>query len=401
MFKSLPPVGTPITIKDITESLKFYFSKGFCKEKFEKRIRDYLQVKYVFLISSGRAGFTLILKALSQLADKNKNTVVIPAYTCFSVPSAIVRAGLKIKLCDIDLKTLDFDYEELRRIDYSDVLCIVPSNLFGLPSNLPRICEMAKCNNIFVVDDAAQAFGAKIERRYCGTFGDVGFFSLGRGKNITTLGGGVIVTNSDRIASSIEKYSSELPETGLLKDIGFFIKTLLYAAFLHPHLYWFPEKLPFLQLGASKFDPNFKIRKFSRFQSALGLSQMKKLDDFNRKRKEAANLIRKGIRDNESISYPLPIKNSDPVYLRFPLIFKDESLRSKLFKILSDSGLGVSTMYPKSIAEIVEVRKYLVESTVNCPQANSLAQRILTLPTHNYVREKDIESITNILRSLG
>ncbi len=401
MFKSLPPAGTPIAIKEILESLKFYFSKESCRERFKKEIRDYLQVKYVFLVSSGRAGFTLILKALSQLADKNRNIALIPAYTCFSVPSAIVRAGLKIKLCDIDLKTLDFDYEKLKGTDYSDVLCIVPSSLFGLPSDLKRICEIAQHNNVFVVDDAAQAFGAKIEEKCCGTLGDVGFFSLGRGKNVTTLGGGVIVTNSDRIASLIEKYLLELPEAGLLKDVEFLIKALLYSAFLRPRLYWFPEKLPFLQLGVSKFDPNFKIQKPSRFQSALGISQIERLDGLNQQRKRIADLIMRRIKQNKNISYPLPIENGDPVYLRFPLILKNESLRSKLYKTLSSSGLGASTMYPKSIAEIPRIGKYLAGNAVNCPQAKFLAERILTLPTHKYVTSTDIESIFKFLIDFG
>lgn len=401
MVKSIAPSGSPIYLREILVALKGILRSQLRPLEFRESIQRFLGVKYVFLISSGRAGFTIILKALSQLADKNRNTVVIPAYTCFSVPSAIVRTGLKIKLCDIDLKTLDFDYEELKRIDYSDVLCIVPSNLFGLPSDLKRICEVARDNNVFVVDDAAQAFGAKIEGKYCGTFGDVGFFSLGRGKNITTLGGGIIVTNSDKIASLIEKYLLELPGTRLLKDIGFFIKSLVYSVFLHPHLYWLPQKLPFLKLGLSEFNPNFKMGKFSRFPSALGVSQIEKLDRLNRQRRGTADLIMDRIKDNGDISYPLPIKNCDPVYLRLPLILKNESLRSRVYNLLSNSGLGASTMYPKSIAEIPEIGKYLAGNVVNCPRANSLAERILTLPTHKYVREKDIDSMTKILKTFG
>jgi dTDP-4-amino-4,6-dideoxygalactose transaminase len=84
-------------------------------------------VRHAFLLSSGRAALTVLLQALRR--EPGRREVVIPAYTCFSVPSAIARAGLTVRLCDVDPKTLDLDLNALVRLDLSRVVAIVPSGL--------------------------------------------------------------------------------------------------------------------------------------------------------------------------------------------------------------------------------------------------------------------------------
>jgi DegT/DnrJ/EryC1/StrS aminotransferase family len=100
-----------------------------------QRLDERLGIRPTFFASSGRAALTILLKALQQRSDRRE--VVIPAYTCFSVPSAVARAGLVIRLCDVDPKTLDLDLNALARLDLSRVLCIVPSGLYG-PTRVSR-----------------------------------------------------------------------------------------------------------------------------------------------------------------------------------------------------------------------------------------------------------------------
>ena len=97
-------------------------------------LRDSLGIRHLFTVSSGRAALTILLNALKKCSDRRE--VVIPAYTCFSVPSAVVRAGLVIRLCDVDPKTLDLDQNALARLDLDMVLCIIASSLYGMPADL-------------------------------------------------------------------------------------------------------------------------------------------------------------------------------------------------------------------------------------------------------------------------
>lgn len=121
--------------------------------------------------------------------------MVIPAYTCFSVPSAVVKAGLDVALCDLDASTFDFDYRLLEAAVNEKTLCVIPSHLFGIPSEMDRVNAICREKGVYVVEDAAQAMRGPTKGKL-GTLGDVGFFSLGRGKNITCGSGGIIVTNS-------------------------------------------------------------------------------------------------------------------------------------------------------------------------------------------------------------
>ena len=136
--------------------------------------------------------------------------MAIPAYTCFSVAAAVVRTGLKIYPVEIDPHTLDFDFSQLDAVPGEKLLCIIPSNLFGLLNDLPRIRQAAQAKDAFVLDDAAQALGATRNGQFAGTEGDVGLYSLGRGKAVTTIEGGLIVTNSEEIARLVEKEAKDL-----------------------------------------------------------------------------------------------------------------------------------------------------------------------------------------------
>ena len=384
-----PPSGTPIKLGEILYGLGNVLSQKSTIERFRAAVCSYFDVKHCFLVSSGRAALTLILRSLSKVSDKKE--VIIPAYTCFSVPSAIAKLGLKIRLCDISLETLDFDYAELAKIGCGNVLCIVPTHLLGLPCEMDKIIEFGKAKGVYVIDDAAQAVGATFNGRLLGTFGDVGFFSLGRGKNITTMGGGVIVTNSDELATEIGKELGELRKSGIFNELEIFAKLLAYSLFLHPCIYWLPDKLPFLELGISKFDPDFGIETFGELQACIGALLLKRLDFLNEIRIENAGYIVKGVGNIENIVIPRPVENSYPVYLRLPIIVRDTLLRERIFGNLLRAGIGVSKMYPTALNEIPGIDKYMVLQGSSYPKAQELARSILTLPTHPYVTHDDLD----------
>ena len=180
---------------------------GKSPERLQREIKEYFGKEHVFLVSSGKAALFLILSGLKRLTGKKK--VILPAYTCFSVPSSVRMAGLEIVLCDIKKETLDYDYNQLQRLLDDDILCILSIHLFGIPSDVANIRSLIGNRKIFIVEDAAQAMGGSCDGQKLGTLGDVGFFSLGRGKNIACGSGGVVITSSEDIADSIrEDYSN-------------------------------------------------------------------------------------------------------------------------------------------------------------------------------------------------
>ena len=167
-------------------------------------------------MSSGKAALAVALLAMRSLSPRRK--VILPAYTCFSVPSAIVKAGLEPVPCDIAPGTFDYDDAKLSLLLDDGVLCVISVHLFGIPSNTARVKQMCAGRGIFVVEDAAQAMGVSQDGVMLGTRGHVGFFSLGRGKNLTCGTGGLIVSNRDDVCEAVGRVVETLAPVGFRDD---------------------------------------------------------------------------------------------------------------------------------------------------------------------------------------
>ncbi|MBD3235029.1 MAG: aminotransferase class V-fold PLP-dependent enzyme, partial [candidate division Zixibacteria bacterium] len=202
MFSVIPPTGVPI-------SWELVFPKD--KEniaKFGDKLTKLLNGE-IFLTNSGKSAIYLVLKAARGFYPE-KTEVIVPDYTCWSVPSAVVRAGLKVKPVDIDAESLGFSIESLSKSISERTLAVIVTHLFGVPDKINEIEQLCKRKNLLLIDDAAQGLGASLGSRPLGSFGDAGILSFGRGKNITTLhGGSAIVRNKRLTEAATSIYSNE------------------------------------------------------------------------------------------------------------------------------------------------------------------------------------------------
>ena len=393
-FRLVPPAGAPLPARSVLPSV---FPGVGDRRGFAELLADRLGAQNPFFVSSGRAALTILLKALRQGSDRRE--VVIPAYTCFSVPSAVARAGLTIRLCDVDPKTLDLDLNALVRLDLGRALCIVPSGLYGLPGDLVALEQIARRCGAFLVDDAAQCLGATQDGKTCGTFGDAGFYSLGRGKGITAMGGGILVTSRPDLARRIAEIVRELCRPSSWAVGAAIAGSLAYSTMLAPSRYWLLEHVPFLELGASRFEPNFPIARLSAYQMRLAAQLFPRLDSYNEIRQTHADQLRSGAEGDEGVEIPRPVDGASPVYLRFPILTRDGAHRSRLLLRLREAGIGASASYPSAIGDIPGIESYLARHQEVCPGARAIAARILTLPTHPAVTPRDIEAMVTAVRS--
>lgn len=393
----LAPAGAPITFSAILGGIRALYKQRDALEEFQKDIRSYLNVKSCFLISSGRAALFLILKVLQKRLKKKE--VIVPGYTCFTVAASIARAGLNIIPCDLSIETLGFDIKNLTKIEFDNVLCILPTHLFGLPTNLRDILKISQDQEVFVIEDTAQAFGGEIYGKKLGTIGDIGFFSLQRGKNITTMEGGIIVTNSELYAEEISKEISKLPSQNFSEIYFNFLKVVIYWLFLNPAFYWIPDKLPFVKLGVTDFKMDFPIKALNSLQAGLGKTILGKLDEYNQIRKLNTDYLYKNIPERQEYIIPRSLDDSLPPLIRFPIIFKDLKLREEIYKSLQSCGIGCSKMYPLAIGEVPEVTQYLSRISDSLPNSKKIAEGILTLPTHPLVTKRNLELVVNIFNN--
>ena len=392
-FRLVPPAGAPLPAHNVLRSIVPWLER---RRGFAGLLADHLGPHNPLFVSSGRAALTILLRVLREGSDRRE--VVIPAYTCFSVPSAVARAGLTIRLCDVDPKTLDIDLNALVRLDLDRVLCIAPSGLYGLPGDLVTMEPIARRSGAFLIDDAAQCIGATQGGRACGTFGDAGVYSLGRGKGITTMGGGILVTRRDDLARRIAREVSILPRPAARNVFAAGIASLVYAFMIRPSVYWLIDRAPFLALGASYFEPDFPIAQLSGYQVRLAMRLLPLLDSYNSLRREHADHIRAGIAGVEGIEVPQPAEGATPVYQRFPILTRHERHRADLLRRFREAGIVASPSYPSSIGDIPGIASYLAPDQAPCPSARSIARRIVTLPTHAGVTPRDLELMVSIIR---
>jgi dTDP-4-amino-4,6-dideoxygalactose transaminase len=385
--RTIPPAAAPLGWRDLGRGLAGFFSDRTSTQKIEAEMKAYFGVKHLFLVSSGKAALTLILLALKSLSPKRE--VVIPAYTCFSVPSAILKAGLDIALCDLDASTFDFDYKLLERAVSEETLCVVPSHLFGIPSKMDRVHRLCRERGVYVVEDAAQAMGGSYKGAKLGTLGDVGFFSLGRGKNITCGSGGIVITNSDAVAEAIRRYYHSLDAPGTAETIGEFLQVVLMALFIRPTLFWFPAGLPFLKLGETFFHRDFPVKKLSEDKAALLRNWRRRLEQSNQTRAETAAYFR------GHLKMKMPEEEESVPYLRLPILMNRREGRDRLYALSRKQGYGLSLMYPTPINEIEEIKGRFDEGAF--PVAKRVAETLLTLPTHPYLSERDKRSLSRLL----
>src|SRR6266852_1593854 len=429
--RTLPPAATPIGVREIISGVCGIFHGRQELDRFELELKEHFGVEHCFLVSSGKAAFTLILRALKE-SSPDRDEVLIPAFTCYSVPSSVVRAGLRIRLCDLRVDSLDFDFAQLSAmlsgapppqtdvppaVGASDspvetrdraetsgnsikrVLAVVPTHLFGIPADVARLRQLIRDPGVTIVEDAAQAMGETRGERKVGTLGDVSFFSLGRGKAFSVVEGGVILTNREDIAEGLDRLVGRLPHYGLPPLLNLIFKAVALMLLVHPRLFWVPRSLPFLKLGETPFETHFPILKMSSFQAGLARHWRGRLDRLRDVRKKNVNrwIAFLEASGNRGSSF---LRDRSLGLLRFPLGAKDEKKREALLRESTRMGLGIMPTYPTSINAIPELRGKIEAGAF--PVAESCARELVTLPTHGYLTEDDVTELGRLVaRVLG
>jgi dTDP-4-amino-4,6-dideoxygalactose transaminase len=395
-FRFVPPAGTPIGIADVGWWAGHVLTDDDTQKGFEEEVRERFGVRYCAFISTGRAALTLALLALKALDGGRRDEVVIPSYTCFSVPSSVVKAGLKVRLADVDPTTLDFASGALETLDGSRVLAIVATNLYGLPNDLPAITRLAKARGVFVVDDAAQCLGGSIDGRSSGAWGDVGIYSLDKGKNITSIDGGILVTNSERVAEAIDDQVLTLPKCAWGESLIHSGKLLVYAAMLHPRLYWLPNMLPFLGLGTTAYRTDYPLAQYDQWMAPMGRRLFARLDAINAERIANADRLRKWLPWGPYLEPVVSNQRAIPAYPRFPVLI-DPQCRDAVVAGLRANGIGATASYPTAISDVPELREHLRGDEQEAMKGRDVARRIVTLPIHGYVTPQDHERMVKVV----
>jgi dTDP-4-amino-4,6-dideoxygalactose transaminase len=399
LFRHVPPTATPISGRDLWRGLTASLGLAGASDHFRSALVERTGSAHCHLVSSGRAALALILHGLRRLS--NRTRIVVPAYGCPTVVQSVLAAGLQPVLCDVDPRTLDLDRQALRPLLAQGPLAVVAVHLYGWAQDVRDLLTAAREHQFALIEDAAQAFGARVDGRMVGTWGDAGLYSLGRGKCLPAGEGGVIVAG-ERLARAIKEAMNnwvvDVPRRGL----GSLATLAGYGLATHPAGWWFVVRSS-LNPAEARLDlqalPPIDYRPLSDTVAGIGRSLLDRLDDVEATRRRNARRLMSALADFDFMTLPAIAPGADPAFLRLPLIVREPELADRLFDLLAPAGIGVSRSYGRSLAEVFPSLALAQEG--GFPGAERLARCLLTLPTHPYLRERDFDRILAAFQAAG
>lgn len=211
-FRPISISLSPNTEKDdIRLALRLVFrpgkwKRGLAIRELENEFKKYLGVKYAFSLNSGRSALMAILQSLGL--DQGSE-VLLQAFTCNAAANPILWSGLNPVYVDCDENNFNINIEDLKRKTTPKSKVVIVQHTFGLPAEMDKISDIVRQNNLILIEDCAHSLGANYKGRKIGTFGKAAFFSFSRDKVISSVYGGMVVTNDDNLAERIREFQEK------------------------------------------------------------------------------------------------------------------------------------------------------------------------------------------------
>jgi dTDP-4-amino-4,6-dideoxygalactose transaminase len=380
----VPSAGTPVTISDILSAAVSSADLHDCMKRM-------LGVRHVFTVNSGTTAFYMILQALRRVSDKEE--IILPAYTAPSLTLPIKKAGLQYRLVDISPDTFNMAPEITAKAASDRTLAILCVNMFGIPVEIDR---MDVPENTHVIEDAASSFGTRKGHRLTGVFGDTGFISLNRGKNLSTVTGGIIVTDNNEIAELIREETQKLPHHCFPSRAKIFLKAIALSYAVRPWCYTLLKK-SISRFKYTTIHEDFESFQHTAFQGALGCSLLKRAEDIFRGREEKGRLLHDAFSHIKGIRRPEIPAGWRVAFNQFPIIVENAEKRMNVIDEINRTGLESTMLYDKPIHKIYGSGK---ESH---PHAEYIAERLVLIPVHHYVKTETlyraVEAVKKVVRS--
>ena len=370
-LKSIPLSSPDITSREV-EVINNVLATPFLSigpevKKFEKRMADYIGVKYAIAVNSGTSGLHLCIKSMGI---KDGDEVITTPFSFIASSNCILFERAKPVFVDIDEKTLNIDVSKIEEKITKKTKAILPVHIFGQPCQMDKIMEIAKKYNLFVIEDACEAIGAEYKNKKVGSFGNAGVFAFYPNKQITTAEGGMVVTNDQKIA----KLCQSMRNQGRDED---------------------DSELRHTMLGY-----NYRMIEMS---AALGLAQMERISEILLKRQKAAELYNNKLRAIEGIDIPQVapgVKMSWFVYVvRLDKNIFGVAERNSVIRKLREKGINCRSYFPPIHLEPFYADKFS-QKKGSFPVTEEIAGLTIALPFYNNITEKQVEYISETLSSI-
>ena len=340
-----------------------YWCEGSEIEEFEKKIADYIGVKYCSIFNSGGSALFALMKSYNFGKD---DEIIVPSFTFIATAYAPLYVGAKPIFADIEEQTFGLDPEDVKKKITPKTKAIIPIHYGGMPCKIDELMKIAEENNLILIEDAAEAFGAEYKGQKAGVFGDSAIFSFCQNKIFTTSEGGCIVTNNKEIYEKAKLFRS-------------------YGRELNGNYFTSFEKLDYIDIGHNL--------RMSSLLAGLGISQLEKVDKLIEMRRENAQYLSRQLSGlNEIIVPDITEKDCFSVYQLYTIrILEGKEMRDKLMKYLTERGINTK-IYFDSVHQHA-VFKDLGYDKIVLPKTNKMSEQVLSLPIYPGLTKPEMDYI--------
>lgn len=348
-----------------------YLTTGPKISEFEKRVANYVGAKYAVAVNSGTAA--LHIACLAAGIGKDDEVITTPI-TFVASSNCVLYCGGTPVFADIDSYTYNIDPQDIERKITDKTKAVIPVHYTGQPCDMDKIMSTAKKHNLIVIEDAAHALGASYKNKMIGNISDMTCFSFHPVKPITTGEGGMVTTNNEDLYKRLLLFRSH----GITRDEN--VMTENQGG-------WYYEQL---DIGY-----NYRITDIS---CALGISQMKKLDGFIKRRREIAKCYNEAFKENNNIIIPKQLLGCDSGWHLYIIQVINRS-RRKVFDKLRSQGIGVNVHY----IPVYKHPYYRKKGYYNCKCSNAetFYERAISLPIFPLLTDEQQQYvITNVIESV-
>ena len=329
------------------------FSAGKYVSIFEQRFSEYLGVKYVSGVDSGTGALFLAIKALGLKSD---DEVIVPSATFIASAWGPLQNGVKVVFADCDPDTWTIDINSFKSLITDRTRCVILVHLYGMPCDMDEIMAICNEKGIIVIEDCAQAHGAKYKGKNVGTFGDMGCFSFYPGKNLGAYGeAGAVVSNNPIYIDRVNMYKNHGSKEKYYHDV----------------------------IG-------YNMR-MDGIQAAILGVKLNHLDEWTLRRQAIANEYRLRI-SNDLIKFQKVVPGAEPVYHLFEIEVED---RSRFMQYMQDNGIMCAIHYPVACHN-QKVIKSLDYKVADCPNATYHADHCVSLPMYPELTDEEVSYVIEV-----
>jgi perosamine synthetase len=369
--KKFIPVNIPIiTNKDALEVYKttksgWVSSSGLKINEFEKKLAQFTNRKFANCVSSGTAALEIAVKSLGL---GKGHEVIVPSFTIISNANAILKNFAKVILVDSDPITWNIDINDIKKKISSKTKAIMLPHIYGFPNDMKRIISICKKHKLYLIEDAAEMIGQNYFNIPCGSFGDISIFSFYANKHITTGEGGAILTNNKKLNEKIKE----------LRNLNFG-KINRYN---HTDLSW-----------------NYR---FTNIQAALGLSQLKRIRNIVKRKREIGKFYYNHFKENKYMQIqPYKLKYATNIYWVFGIVLKNKfkNRKTEILKKLLNKNIDTRSFFWPMHKQTIFKKMGLFKKE-SYPVAENLAKNGFYLPSGIGLSNKQLEYIVRITNKI-